>query len=366
MRALHRYQVVRLHPQAAGLSSATGTQVTMSFRAGLGTALILALAGASFARAEERLHERLRTEAPAAWKALADRLLRSEGEGTRIETATDGSGQEAERKETRISFRVAGSAVRIEATGAESGNQVVFCMNSRYGFQLNRDAEADPFVIRSTVPRIGGDVPTAQSGVAGTGFEEYDNALLQFLGSPWIVDGRPLAAMVCQSDSKIHSVTPVEFDGRDCVKVRFSYFPADEREDELQDATVVLDPARNWSVQEYDGKTSWGKVAGEVQYDAAAGDWPVPQKVTQRMLAASKEGPAITRTMTFEFDKIEERNVPEAEFTLTAFDFPELPVPGDQSMPSGRRRLLIMGNVFLGSLFALLLVVRFVRQRRSA
>src|SRR5262245_23236601 len=103
MHSLYRYKVVPLHPQAAGRSSATGTQGTMRFRAGLGTALILALASASFARGEERLHERLRTEAPAAWKALADRLLRSEGDGTRIETATDGSGQEAERKETRIS-----------------------------------------------------------------------------------------------------------------------------------------------------------------------------------------------------------------------------------------------------------------------
>jgi hypothetical protein len=339
----------------------------MTFRAGAGIALVLALSCVSFAFSDDvRLKERLLAEAPSAWKALADKLLHSEGDGTRIENTSGGADQNEERKATRISFRVAGPAVRIETTGAESGHQVVFCMNSRYGFQLNRDAKANPFIIRSTVPRTGADLSAAESGVAGTGFEEYDNALLQFLGAPWIVDGRPLSGMICQADSKIQSVTPVEFGGRDCIQVKFSYFPANEKEDELQDATVILDPARKWSVQEYNGATSWGTVTGEVQYDPANADWPVPQKVTQRMEAASEEeGKPLSRTVTFEFNEIKYRRAPETEFTLAAFDFPELPVPGEPTLPTAKRRWLIMGNAFLGSLFALLLLVRYVRQRRS-
>jgi hypothetical protein len=88
----------------------------MSFRARHSFAVLLALSNASFAIAEEsRLHERLRTEAPRPWTALAENLMHSEGDGMRIETTTDGSGQAVEKTATRISFRVAGPAVRIEA-----------------------------------------------------------------------------------------------------------------------------------------------------------------------------------------------------------------------------------------------------------
>jgi len=338
----------------------------MRFKAGPGIAILLALSNASFALDDDsRLHERLRTEAPQAWTRLAEHLMHSEGEGMRTETTTDGSGQIVEKTATRISFRVAGPAVRIEATGVESGNQVVFCVNSRYGFQLNRGAEAEPFIIRSTKPRESDEASASPFGIAGSGFEEFDITLLQFLGAPWIVDGRPLSRMICQSDSKIQSVTPVEYGGRECIKVRFSYFPIDENENEFQDATVILDPAGKWSVQEYDCTTSWGKVTGEVKYDTADADWPVPQQVAHRMQGASEESEFV-REVTFYFNAIKHRDVPEAEFTLPAFDFPELPFEGEQpATPSAKRRWLIWGNAFLGSLFAVILLMRYLRERRN-
>jgi hypothetical protein len=337
----------------------------MSCAAGPGIAMLLALSNACFAfDGESNLRERLRTEAPQAWDTLAENLLHSEGDGTRTETVTD-SGKVAESKTTRIAFRLAGPAVRIEATGAETGNQAVFCMNSRYGFQLNRDAESQPFVIRSTRPRTREDASTAKFGIAGFGFEEFDVGLLQFLGAPWIVDGRPLSSMICRTDSKIQSITPVEYEGRDCVDVRFSYFPSDENENEFTDATVILDPAKKWSVQKYECTTSWGKVSGEVKYDAADGDWPVPQHVTQRMEGTTEKSTYVN-AVTFEFNTIQRRNVPDSEFTLSAFDLPELTFPGDQPAPSRRRQWLILGNVILGSVFALVLLMRYVRQRRSA
>src|SRR5262245_59345150 len=140
----------------------------MSFSAGAGIAIFLAVSSVCFAfDGESSLQERLRTEAPEAWAALAENLLHSEGDGTGTESTTDSSGKTVESKTTRISFRLAGPAVRIEATGAETGNQAVFCMNSRYAFQLNRNAEADPFVIRSTRPRTREDGSTAKFGIAG-------------------------------------------------------------------------------------------------------------------------------------------------------------------------------------------------------
>lgn len=338
----------------------------MSFRAGRGIAILLALLNASFAIAEEsRLDERLRTEAPQAWSKLAENLMHSEGDGMRIETTTDGSGQTVEKTATRISFRVAGPAVRIEATGVETGNQVVFCTNSRYGFQLNRDAAAAPFIIRSTKPRESDEAPASPLGIAGPGFEEYDTALLQFLAAPWIVDGRPLSRMLCQADSKIQSVTPVEYGGRDCIKVSFSYFPIDENENEFQEATVILDPAAKWSVQEYDCTTSWGKLTGEVKYGTPDSVGPVPQRVAVRMHGVSEEA-AFVREVSFEFNALKHRNVPDAEFTLSAFDFPELPVEGERPVtPASKRRWLIWGNAFLGSLFAVILLVRYLRERRN-
>jgi len=337
----------------------------MSSNAGRGIAILLALANASFAVADEsRLHERLRKEGPQAWSTLAENLLHSAGDGMRIETTKDGSGETLERQATRISFRVAGPAARIEATGEETGNQVVFCMNARYAFQLNRDAEAQPFVLRATRPRE--DASSSPLGIAGLEFPEIDAALLQFLGAPWIVDGRPLSLLICQADSKIHSVTPIEHDGRDCVKVRFSYFPTDEKENEFEEATVILDPARKWSVQEYDCTTSWGKLTGEVQYGTEESAEAVPQHVSVRLQTASEES-AYTREITFEFNALQSQIVPEAEFTLSAFDFPELPFEGARpATPPTKRRWLIWGNVFLGSVFALILLARYWRDRRHA
>jgi hypothetical protein len=337
----------------------------MSFKAGLGIALLLALSNVSFALDDEpRLHERLRSEGPQAWTTLAENLLRSEGDGLRTETTTDASGQVVEKSATRISFRVAGPAVRIEATGAESGNQLVYCMNARYGFQLSRGAAGEPFIIRSTRPR--NDPSASPSGIAGLDFEEFDITLLQFLGAPWIVDGRPLSRLIGQADSKIQSVTPVEYGGRDCIKVRFSYVPIDENEDEFQDATVILDPATKWSVQEYDCTTSWGKVTGEVKYDTTDTAWPVPQHVAHRMEGATEESEFMKKVVTFEFNAIKHRDVPETEFTLPAFDFPELPFEDQPpATPSTKRRWLIWGNAFVGSLFAIILLVRYLRERRN-
>jgi hypothetical protein len=283
----------------------------------------------------------------------------------RTETTTDGSGKIVERNATRISFRIAGPAVRIEATGEESGNQVVFCVNSRYGFQLNRDAEAQPFIIRSTKPRESDEASSSPLGIAGSDFAEFDTTLLQFLAAPWIVDGRPLSLMICQADSKIQSVTPVEFDGRDCVKVRFSYFPTDEDEGEFQDATVILDPARKWSVQEYDCTMGWGKLTGEVKYATDDTVEPFPQHVAIRMQGPSEESEFV-REVTFEFNALEHQDVPDTEFTLSAFGFPELPFEGGRpATPSAKHRWLIWGNAFLGSVFALILLVRYLRERRN-
>jgi hypothetical protein len=159
-------------------------------------------------------------------------------------------------------------------------------------------------------------------------------------------------------------VTPVEHGGRDCVKVRFSYFPTDENQNEFQDATVILDPARKWSVQEYDCTTSWGKLTGEVKYGTDDSADAVPQHVAVRIQGTSEES-AFVREVTFEFSAIQHQIVPEAEFTLSAFDFPELPFEGARpATPATKRRWLIWGNVFLGSLFALILLVRYLRDRR--
>lgn len=147
----------------------------------------------------------------------------------------------------------------------------------------------------------------------------------------YLVVEKPLISdMVKDPEFKLGRVTAVLRDSREFVRVEFSHQPRRSR-DEAPDLTgwLLLDPASYWVIKEGKLKARYlsgatGTITLAYLYVENNQGIPIPLQ-TVHYVQHSWLGGERSETWVSECDFYEDANLPESEFTLSAFGFPEPP-----------------------------------------
>jgi hypothetical protein len=151
----------------------------------------------------------------------------------------------------------------------------------------------------------------------------------------------------------IRDVSNFEFHGRDLLKVDFDFFkdpPSEERRKVVSDSKLfegffLVCPGQKWVLYEYEWRAKTGDpqyvFKGDVEYQGTLDDFPIMKRVTRRRLRLP--GREVAQTQTYDFLEFLFTDVPEQEFTLSAFGIPEA-----VSQPAEVTRSNRLGHWFLG------------------
>lgn len=302
--------------------------------------------GVSTCKAEEltELRDRLITEAPQKWEQYRARAKRLQGYWLVTNKVR------FVEKEKLLSCRY---EVKQNAVGASFVKQpledakdpgYLLALNSRYGFKLQRLKPENPW------------------SVAGMNLNLEDGYKL----SPWPPDwlalhlaNRPfnftagfsivnaLPYLIKQPEFSVKEVTPVQKGGTELVRLEFTNLPhtvtrQNYKEQAIPDdwinvsgGWVLLDPAHYWVFREFHvefedpGNHARTDVENRFEYKDGQNGLPILSKI-EGHYTGHKGGEMSPRTIleqrsTTEFDLAERDDVPESDFTLSAYGFPEPP-----------------------------------------
>ena len=301
---------------------------------------ITQVASADEPRADARqMLERLRKEAVAEWRAMAQRLSDCEFEYTIVETERRGG--DATERTKRIAGQVADKCFLFRETIVATQQVSVYGRNERYEFALSRNGDA-PWTVNWQSTRQDENTPVGSAYA-------YLGGMLHL---PWSISATPLEKLVTHPRFSIRSV---RHRGHGLVQIDFIVAPPGALEDDLQhlsSGAVVLDTARRWAVTRYQVKYA-NRLA--ISATLAYGE-PGPPEISDVHfeLQTRPERTSIFDVHAANYDWDAE---PNREFTLPAFGFPDYQDPAD------RRRWLKLVNV--GIILVLTGIIIWRRRRET-
>ena len=231
-------------------------------------------------------------------------------------------------------------------------------VNSRYAFTLGKTSpDAESFLLANFQPAS----DEARENVHGCGEHQFG---IVFEVNSW--DCIPLAKFIKDPFVTITDVRGVRRGEREMAQLSY------ERQMEKpngskgkEHGTVVLDPDHFWCVRESHSELPdfmpVHKIDHFLEYGEDVDGFPILRREQDTTTYKDGEGTLATTT---EFDKLVHRDIPENEFTLSAFGLPEMQLPGEQNPPTLWRWLVGIG-IALGVL-AILLRVYVKKRRREA
>jgi len=282
--------------------------------------------GGSSAKAEQAadLKQRFLREAPLKWEAYREYAMRLQGVKT-VTTydSTQTSGRFRERLVSQAKHRGPWSLSIFEESGDSLAQGVpaglARVVNSRYGFVLTRKQPADPWVLTELDTNISDNRSIEPS--------ERKEAVLYTFCLHLVVERRLISDMIKDPEFKLGSLTTVLRDSREFVRVEFSHRPPRSR-DEAPNLTgwLLLDPGSYWVIKEGEFEAQYPASTGTItlvnQYVDNNQGIPIP---IQRVGYARYSGFGGMRveTSVSKCAFYEDANLPESEFTLSAFGLPE-------------------------------------------
>lgn len=234
---------------------------------------------------------------------------------------------------------------------------MVMCRNRNYSFQLRRDGDIGPFSVSGIEGYSGGK--TAADDHSMTSLLEV------YLDAPYTLTGHRLSSLLSEEGFSVRGVSQVG-ENKPWLKVEFerkadSTRPKTPQGAELQ-GWFVVSPEEAWVLRSFDidrGSGTW-HLWGSIEYAGAQGGVPLPKRVVQH--SRVKTGRA--RSSTWDFDEINLVDIPERNFTLSAFGFPE---PGQAAARSaGGPALLLFCLACAGMALAVVLKLVASRLQRTA
>jgi hypothetical protein len=261
------------------------------------------------------LQRRFLEEAPAAWEAYQRFWLILQGSfsGLRVDREPTGSAHRWRMK--FVKKQCSGfNLVQIERWENDDYSASVRGENLRYQFELTREQETRPWVIRDLKRRSAGDAtnPLATGGL-DLGLNRSEVPML--IKSP---------------NFKLLEVEPARENGDELVKVRFSYTP--DEQNPLRGGSVLLDPQHDWVVRKGEATRAAGgkEFTSTIEYSYREGSNHHPILTQSRSQQTTKENNRAFRNneTVQDYDFREQETVPEKEFLLSAFGLPDLPGEG--------------------------------------
>jgi hypothetical protein len=229
-------------------------------------------------------------------------------------------------------------------------------VNSRYAFKLGKTTpDAESFILANFQPAS----DEMRRKVHSRGEHHFN---IVFEVNSW--DCIPLSKFIKDPLITITDVHDLRRGGRDMAQLSY------ERQWKIHDrsgtehGTVILDPERYWCVCEHHSELPdilpVRKIDGFLEYGDDVDGFPILRRCQETTTYKDKTDSPLV--IIYEFDKLVHRDIPESEFTLSAFGLPEVQVPGEQK-PRTLWRWLVGIGIALGVLAVLLRV--YVKKRRQ-
>jgi hypothetical protein len=191
-------------------------------------------------------------------------------------------------------------------------------VNPRYGFELRRATPSGAWVISNVTPDLSAGVPFSPPG---EDVEIWSTCPINFA-----LVYTTLRVIPTASGFSLKRITPEVRDGREWAKVEFEYRSQGNPKVPSITGWVLYDPDHYWVIRAFDLQLSWagveggsGTMAAAYDYQDAGDGFPILKRIVRRFNLPEK---AYGTDDTYEFD-LREADVPESDFTLSAFGFPE-------------------------------------------
>jgi hypothetical protein len=286
-------------------------------------------------------------EAPEAWSKFDERANRLQGSWTELwrePDSTDPSrqfrapGQFKQRAGCGLTLTDVESTDRIAGHGAHKG--VLRAMNPRYQFMLVRLDSEKPW----TVEQVGDSIVENGKPLTARDFSFYALSLPHAIdgviqGTTTQINRGLLPRNVFDPAFTVTSVVPFEYEGRRLFKVEFNYgksppgvvpslppgAPPGARLNEwaLRSGWVLLDPDHYWvsvKCEEHVGYTNGGGTCvADLAYTITDDGYPILKRIVEKLLIPAD---SVNYEKVREFD-MHEADLPESDFTLSAFGFGE-------------------------------------------
>lgn len=306
--------------------------------------------------------ERLLTEAPPKWAALEQYYAKMEASIRKIYTEKPKFNVEYPDFD-QLDIRKNGdwTVFLLHRVGrASDGKRMdkfsVFGINSRYAFTLRKpEPDTEAFILGKLIPAHDGQ------GRKVHRYEEYEFSNVFEVNSG---NCDRLSELIKNPIVTITDVRGVKRGGREMVQL--SYERPIEKSDQIrgtEHGTVVLDPEHCWCVRENYAEAPdfmpARKIEAILEYGDDVDGFPILRRKQEKTTYGDGKGMQVT---TWEFDKLAHRDIPESEFTLSAFGMPELQLPGEQK-PNTLWRWLLGIGIALGVLAVLLRV--YVKKKQA-
>lgn len=333
------------------------------FKLAIGGVILLALCRSEAVAVDWK--ERLLSEAPPKWSALEQYYAKMEASYRKTFAVPP------EGKPFPLSFQgtiyyeiLTNGGMMVcthrhvgkDSQGKQRDTTKVLGVNARYAFELGKTAlDAETFILTNF--QISND--RARHKVRGSGGAEFDKILE--------VQGFRMLDIIKNPQLTITNVLGVQRNGKELVQLEYDrqlveydrQDPSQKKITGTEHSIVFLDPERYWCIREYHFDNPDWKGDGSLEYGDADDGFPILRRCTHTATHHKGYG---TMLITYEFDKLVHRDIPESEFTLSAFGMPELQLPGEQK-PRTLWRWLIGIGIALGALAVLFRV--YMKKKRQ-
>jgi hypothetical protein len=285
-------------------------------------ALVVVLVGKGHAEEATDWKERFLKESPLRWQDYKDMKIL---QGSFVSSAMMG---DKTVHQSRLEFKQNKTCALVSTQRLQSNGQpaVLNATNARYGFQLKRLTPGKPWAITGQNLNLKDGYKLSRTAPA--------EAVQNWLSHPFTLDGTAftrLPVLVKDPDFSVQGANPVVRDGKALVEVHFTSKPKRFEAGQLAGAwmpvrggRIVFDPERYWviheceiqlqrSPQEHDATDS---VVGTFEYTDGKKKIPIPRRITRKWAVMGTKS-------TEDFDLSEREDVPDDEFTLSAYGLPE-------------------------------------------
>jgi hypothetical protein len=313
----------------------------------IGALLSDAVCSRAVAQIDSDLKDRFLREAPQQWEIYLNfaKQLQLTVNTTRY-TLTNGVRSPVQhlRAEYKQAPNAALSMHQILGTDAASEAE---CANSAYSFVVKRADENRGWVLI--------DLKTFDISEAP---HKRQEEVLRDVCNYFTVWNLWLPTLIRDPDFKIKAIRPIRYEGAECVLIDFEY-PKAQKDYPVKGGVLikggqmVLDPERNWILRDY---TVHPGNPNEVSYNRSFnirdGNWRHPIVIGINTHITIKEDKTTEVFSKSECQVEEQSNMPENEFTLSAFGLPE-PM-GVKPLPPSRTWLWLLAATVVTAALAFL------------
>ncbi len=276
-----------------------GPQLDLARGATVLMALVLATGGYVRCQSQRSLEQRLRAEAPAAWAKYREFAWTLQGRCVHTKLSLP------DRK-TLEHFTAAWK--RAPGRVLAMGEGDVVGQNSRYKFRLERNGEDKPWLITNVTMLTGGEPQM------------------------------PIPYCFGQPSFHVDSVGVESGESGELVRLTYSMEPEDARDLSHQQGWLVLDPAHDWVIRNGEAQIRYDRTNVQIKevfrykYKEGSKNHLIPTEQVVTASGVDDKGKSFGYEHSMIIDCYEQENVPEKEFTLSAFGLPE-PGMSQRSVP---------------------------------